>query len=169
MRGNSIAAGERSGRRWPYGEVALWAVAVGGFALAAVLSWRSAGRLHSGDLRTPAILLFDALLAAAVALVYVIRLRGWSGRAAGWWALPYGLCASAAFRLVPPIINERALYFSNLYSLDVPYGVMGAAVHSGIAVVLANFHARSVVLAAGGSVDDATRRGASPPSTCCSS
>jgi hypothetical protein len=38
---------------------------------------------------------------------------------------------------VPPIINEDMLYLKNCWTVDVQYGVLGACIHGGRAVLLA--------------------------------
>lgn len=121
------------------------ALAAAGFALALALSYRALGNPRGGDLRTPGVLAVDALLATAIGLGYAAQ-RGTLATAGGWWwSAAFGLWSAAVFRLAPPIMNETVLYNRNLGSLDVPYVLVGAAIHGGIAVLLISPYAGRVV------------------------
>jgi hypothetical protein len=120
--------------------VIIWALALGMFAVAMVLSYRESHWPYdnwSYNLRTPAILLLDTFLATAVAFGFAVR----GGAFTRWVALRqcirFGLWSAAVFRLLPPIINEEVLFHSNMGTFDAPYVVLGACVHGGLAAVLA--------------------------------
>jgi hypothetical protein len=122
-----------------------WFLAIGAFVFAAVLSYRQIHYNIPNDLRSPAILLVDAFLATAVALGFAVR----KGSVTRWTdahlCLRFGLWAAAVFRLVPPIINEDVLYYRGGLTFDAPYVVLGAAVHGGLAVLLASPYAIRVL------------------------
>jgi hypothetical protein len=59
--------------------------------------------------------------------------------------LRFGLWAAAIFRLVPPIINEDILFYRGEWSLDLPYIVLGACIHGGLALLLASPYAIRVL------------------------
>ena len=92
-------------------DVAVWALAFGAFAVAMVLSYREIHYNIPNDLRSPAILLVDALLATVVAFGFAVH----EGSLTRWvdthLCLRFGLWAAAVFRLVPPVMNEEVLYF----------------------------------------------------------
>ena len=122
-------------------KIAAWFLSMGVFVLAAVLSYREIHYNSPNDLRSPAILLVDALLATVVAFGFAVK----EGSLTRWWdahlCLRFGLWAAAVFRLVPPIINEDVLYYRGGLSLDAPYVVLGAVVHGGLALLLASPYA----------------------------
>jgi hypothetical protein len=117
--------------------VAAWALALGAFVIATVSSYRGIHYSSPNDLRSPAVLLVDALLAAAVALGFA----GYEGSLKRWTdahlCLRFGLWSAAVFRLVPPIINEYVLFFKGWMTFDVQYVVLGACIHGGLAALLA--------------------------------
>lgn len=119
----------------------LWAItvavlAVAGFAFALFLSYRDSGNPQLADLRTPAVLAVDALLATIVALAYATQ-QGTLATAAGWgWSVAFGLWIAAAFRIVPPVMNDGAMFFANFATADVPYVIIGAIAHGFIVVLL---------------------------------
>jgi len=117
--------------------VAAWALALGAFVVATVLSYREIHYNISNDLRSPAVLLVNALLATAVAIGFALHdgsLKRWKD---AHLCLRFGLWAAAVFRLVPPIMNEDVLYVKNFGTFDLPYVVLGACVHGAAAVLLA--------------------------------
>ncbi|NIM05011.1 MAG: hypothetical protein GTO55_03420 [Armatimonadetes bacterium] len=105
---------------------------------AAVFVWAFIASLyhHSNDLRTPLVLVIDALLATAVAVGYAIHerldfdLRGISR------CFAFGLWSAAVFRLAPMIANESVLFDAQGINFDIPYILLFAAVR-GFIVVLA--------------------------------
>ena len=117
--------------------VFVWALAWGVFAGALVSSYREVHHNSPNDLRSPAILLADALLATVVALGFALHegsLKRWTDVQ---FCLRFGIWAAAIFRLVPPIINEDVLFLKGGLTLDVPYVVLGVFLHGGLAVLLA--------------------------------
>jgi hypothetical protein len=117
--------------------VAIWLLALGAFAVAMVSSYREIHYNIPNDLRSPAILLLDALLATAVAIGFAVHegsLTRWSD---AHLCLRFGLWSTAVFRLLPPMINEDVLYLKNCGTLDLPYVVLGACIHGGLALLLA--------------------------------
>ena len=117
--------------------VAAWVLALGAFAVAMVLSYREIHFNLPNDLRSPAILLVDALLATMVAFGFAVRGGSLTRWADAHLCLRFGLWSAAVFRLVPPFINEDMLYLKNCCTVDVQYGVLGACIHGGLALVLA--------------------------------
>ncbi|MGP8202276.1 MAG: hypothetical protein ACLQU4_22580 [Limisphaerales bacterium] len=120
------------------GNVAVWALALGAFAVAMVSSYREIHYNIPNDLRSPAILLVDALLATVVAFGFAMH----DGSSRSWGkahlCLRFGLWAAAIFRLLPPILNEGdSLFLRNCGSFDLPYVVLGACIHGGLATLLA--------------------------------
>jgi hypothetical protein len=118
-------------------DVAGWAVTLGSFGMALVRSYHEIHYNIPNDLRSPTVLLIDALLAMAVAFGFAVRqnsLERWSDV---HFCFRFGFWAAAVFRLVPPILNEDILYLKNCGSFDVQYGVLGALVHGGLAFLLA--------------------------------
>lgn len=116
-------------------DAAGWLAALAAFAVALLLSYREIHYNIPHDLRSPNILLVNALLATVFAFGFAAH-----GGALTRWAdahlcLRFGLWAAAVFRLVPPIINEEVLYFKNYISFDAPYVVLGACVHGGLAML----------------------------------
>ena len=117
--------------------VAVWALVLGAFVVALVSSYREIHYNIPNDLRSPAILLLNALLATVVAIGFAVR----EGLLVRWTdahlCLRFGLWAAAVFRLVPPMINEDVLFLKGGMSFDVPYVVLGAVMHGVLAAVLA--------------------------------
>jgi len=126
-------------------EIAMWAMALAGFTLALFLSYLSTQQSSGGDLRFPAVLAVDALVGAISALVYAIRRRTLT-KTGVWWCYAYGLWVSAIFRLVPPIMQGEFLFNRNLQTVDVPYVLLGAAIHLGFVMLIAYPYARPAVL-----------------------
>lgn len=120
-----------------HGSPAALALAIAAFALAAAISYRDMRLPGSTTLRTPGVLLLDAALAAAVALAYAAQRGTLAGPGGIVRCVSFGLWSPAVFRLLPPMLNEGVLYDSNAGSADVPYILMGAVLHGGIAGVLA--------------------------------
>jgi hypothetical protein len=122
-----------------------WALALGAFGLAMLLSYREIHYNIPNDLRSPAILLANALLAGIVALGFAVH----TGSLTRWQdvhlCLRFGLWAAAVFRLVPPIMNEDVLFYRNTGTFDAPYVVLGAIVHGGAALLLASPYAIRVL------------------------
>jgi hypothetical protein len=116
--------------------VAVWALALGAFAVAMVLSYREIHYNIPNDLRSPAILLVDALLATVVAFGFALHEGSLTRWTDAHFCLRFGLWAAAVFRLVPPMINEDVLFLKGGLSLDAPYVVLGACIHGGLALVL---------------------------------
>lgn len=117
--------------------VAAWVLASAAFTVAAIVSYREIHYNIPNDLRSPTILAVDALLATVVALGFALHggsLTRWSDM---HLCLRFGLWSAAVFRLVPPIMNEEVLYFKGYLNLDVPYVILGAVIHGGLAVLLA--------------------------------
>jgi hypothetical protein len=117
--------------------IAAWALALGAFAVAAVLSYREIHYNSPNDLRSPTILLVNALLAAVVALGFALHEGSLTRWTDAHLCLRFGLWAAAIFRLVPPIINEDILFYRGALSFDLPYIVLGALIHGGMTLVLA--------------------------------
>jgi hypothetical protein len=117
--------------------VAVWALALGAFVVAMVLSYREIHYNIPNDLRSPAILLVDAFLATVVAFGFAVH----EGSLTRWvdvhLCLRFGLWSAAVFRLVPPIINEDILFLKGGLSFDLPYVVLGACIHGALAALLA--------------------------------
>ncbi len=115
-----------------------WVLAAAAFVFAAIDSYRSIHYHSPNDLRSPGVLVVDALLAALVALGFALHegaLKRWTDI---HLCLRFGLWAAAVFRLVPPIINEDVLFYRSEISFDVPYIVLGAFIHGGLALLLAS-------------------------------
>jgi len=89
------------------------------------------------ELRTPTLLLADMFLATVVALGFALQggsLKRWTD---AQFCLRFGFLAAAVFRLLPPMLNEGdGLYLRNCGTFDVPYVVLGAFIHGGLAVLL---------------------------------
>jgi hypothetical protein len=117
--------------------VAAWALALGAFAVAMVLSYREIHYNIPNDLRSPAILLVDALLATAMAVGFALHEGSLTRWTDAHLCLRFGLWSAAVFRLVPPIINEFVLFYKNTGSFDVQYVFLGACIHGGLALLLA--------------------------------
>lgn len=128
------------------GEMALVALAVGGFTLALWLSFQATREQGVVDLRTPQVVLADALAGILFALGYVIRLRLLT-RESFWWCLAFGLGAVAMFRLFPPFMNEDVIFYGNLGSADVMYVIVGVVVHGGMTFLTAHLYACRLVAA----------------------
>ena len=125
--------------------VAGWVLAVAAFVFAAIVSYRTIHYNSPNDLRSPGVLLVDALLATMVALGFAMHegsLKRWTD---AHLCLQFGLWAAAVFRLVPPIINEEILFYRSEFSLDVPFIVLGACIHGGLALLLASPYAIRVL------------------------
>jgi hypothetical protein len=118
--------------------VAAWGLALAAFAVAMVLSYREIHYNIPNDLRSPAILVVDALLATAVAFGFAVREGSLTRWTDAHLCLRFGFWAAAVFRLLPPILNEGdGLYLRNCGTFDVPYVVFGAFIHGGMAALLA--------------------------------
>jgi hypothetical protein len=118
--------------------VAAWALALGSFGLATFLSYRQIHYKVPNDLRSPLVLLVNALLATAVAFGFAVH----EGSLTRWvdihLCLRFGFWSAAVFRLIPPFINEEVLYMKNSFSFDVPYIILGAFIHGGLTFLLAS-------------------------------
>jgi hypothetical protein len=118
--------------------VVTWVLALGAFGIAMALSYREIHYNIPNDLRSPVILLVDALLAAAFALGFALH----EGTLTRWTdahlCLQFGLWSAAVFRLLPPILNEDVLYLKNCGTFDVQYVVLGALIHGVLAGLLAS-------------------------------
>jgi hypothetical protein len=125
--------------------VAVWALAAGAFATALVLSYRQIHYNIPNDLRSPAILLVNALLATLVAVGFALRESSLPRWADAHLCLRFGLWAAAVFRLVPPIMNEDILFLKGGMTFDLPYVLFGAVVHGVLALVLASPYAIRVL------------------------
>jgi hypothetical protein len=106
----------------------------------------AAARPFSNDLRTPALLILDGILGVAVCLGYAAYHGALSKPSVRGWSVAYGLCAAAAFRLVPPIL-DAALFYRGAGPEFISPGAMllaliGAGVHGGIAMLAALPYAR---------------------------
>lgn len=143
----SEESGEADGPKVPSAlwNVLAWASALGAFAVAAVLSYREIHYNSPNDLRSPGVLLVDALLATVVALGFAVREGSLTSWTDAHLCLRFGFWAAAVFRLVPPIINEEILFFRSEFSFDVPYIVLGAFIHGGLALLLASPYAIRVL------------------------
>jgi hypothetical protein len=117
--------------------VAVWALALGAFAVAMVSSFREIHYNIPNDLRSPVVLLVNALLATAVAAGFAVREGSLTRWADAHLCLRFGLWAAAVFRLVPPMLNEDVLFLKGGLTLDVPYVVLGAFIHGVLAALLA--------------------------------
>ncbi|UCH35988.1 MAG: hypothetical protein JSV65_06450 [Armatimonadota bacterium] len=145
---------EASGFPW---EAVMWALAVAAFALAMWLSYRGVRAPGSGDLQTPGVLLLDAALAMAIALIFAARQGALARPVGSWWCVVYGLWAAAVFRLWPLRIND-VLSNRNIGSLDVPYILVGAGIYGFIAFLLALPYARRVLSPQGRLSPDSNER-----------
>ena len=118
--------------------VAAWTLALGSFGLAMFLSYRQIHYHVPNDLRSPTVLLVNALLATGVAFGFAVR----EGSLKRWvdihLCFRFGLWSAAVFRLIPPFINEEVLYIKNTISFDVPYIILGALIHGGLTFLLAS-------------------------------
>ena len=118
-------------------DVILWVLVATGSTIAMGLSRRATRETPLMDLRTPLVLLLNALLATAVAFVYAVR----EGALTRWATLlscfRFGIWCSTVFRLLTPSINESVLFYRNTWTSDAPYVVLGACIHGGLAVLLA--------------------------------
>jgi hypothetical protein len=116
--------------------VAGWVLVLGAFGLAMFLSYRQIHYNIPNDLRSPAVLLVNALLATAVAFGFAVR----EGSLTRWVDIHlyfrFGFWTAAVFRLVPPFLNEGVLYMKNCFSFDVPYIILGAFIHGGLTFLL---------------------------------
>jgi hypothetical protein len=121
--------------------IAGWALALGAFGLAMFLSYRQIYYNSPNDLRSPAVLMVNALLATIIAFGFALR----EGSLKRWvdihLCLRFGFWAAGVFRLVPPFINEMVLYMKNCISFDVQYIILGAFIHGGLVFFLASFFA----------------------------
>ena len=118
--------------------VGAWALALGLFSLAMFFSYREVHYKIPNDLRSPVVLLINALLGTAVSFGFAVR----EGSLKRWvdihLCLRFGFWTAAVFRLVPPFLNENVLFMKNCFSFDVPYIVLGAFIHGGLAFLLAS-------------------------------
>jgi hypothetical protein len=121
--------------------IAGWALVLGIFGLAMVLSYRQIHNNSPNDLRSPAVLLVNTLLATAIAFGFAVR----DGSLKRWvdvhLCFRFGFWAAAVFRLVPPFLQEEVLYMKNSFSFDVQYIILGAFIHGGLTFFLASFFA----------------------------
>jgi hypothetical protein len=126
-------------------KVVAWVLALGAFTVAAVASYRQIHYNIPNDLRSPTILVVDTLLATVVAFGFALH----GGSLTRWTethlCLRFGIWSAAVFRLVPPIMNEEVLYFKGYLNLDVPYVILGAVIHGGLAILLAYPYATRVL------------------------
>jgi len=139
-----------SGEPAPSRDAVYWAVALGGFALAMLLSWRAVSQPPSSDLRTPVVLLVNAALATAVALGYAADRGTLARQGAVAFCLLYGLWSAAAFRLVPPVLNLVLFYrFAGGSGPNWPAALLiiaiGSAIQGGIVLLMTWPHARRVL------------------------
>ena len=136
--------------RPPSRDTLYWAVALGGFALAMLVSWGTARQPQSPDLRTPAVLLLNAALATAIALGYAADRGALASRGGATWCVLFGAWSAAAFRLVPPAFDfvlfrsGGGTFGPNWPGALVIIGI-GAVIHGGIALLMAWPYARRVV------------------------
>jgi hypothetical protein len=114
----------------------LWALALGLFAVAMVRSYQASRETPPMDLRTPLVVLVDALLATAVAFVYAVREGAFDRWANLLSCFRFGLWCSAVFRLLPAIMNEGGLFYRNGGSIDPRFALVGACIRGGLAVLL---------------------------------
>ena len=118
--------------------VGAWALALGLFGVAMFLSYRETHYKIPNDLRSPVVLLVNALLGTAVAFGFAVR----EGSLKRWvdihLCFRFGFWTAAVFRLVPPFLNEHVLYMKNNISFDVPYIILGAFIHGGLTFLLAS-------------------------------
>jgi hypothetical protein len=118
--------------------ITAWALPLGLFGLAMVWSHQQVHYNIPNDLRSPAVLLVNALLATAIAFGFAVR----EGSLKRWvdvhLCFRFGFWAAAVFRLVPPFINESVLYMKNSISFDVQYIILGAFIHGGLTFLLAS-------------------------------
>jgi hypothetical protein len=128
-------------------EAVAWAFALLAFVVAIVLSYREIHYNTPNDLRSPAILLLDALLATVVALGFALHWGSLSRWIDAHLCLRFGLWSAAVFRLVPPFMNEEGLYIKHYLamSFDAPYIVLGACIQGALAVLLACPYANRVL------------------------
>lgn len=117
--------------------IAAWLLALTAFAIAAVVAHRQIFNIPN-ELRTPTQLLVDMLLATVVAFGFALH----GGSLTRWtdaqFCLRFGFWSAAVFRLLPPILNEGdGLFLRNCGTFDVPYVVLGACIHGGLAALLA--------------------------------
>ena len=121
--------------------VAAWALALGAFGVATVLSYRQIHYNIPNDLRSPAVLLVNALLGTAVAFGFAVH----EGSLKRWLdihlCLRFGFWTAAVFRLVPPFLNEEVLFMKSTFSFDVQYIILGAFIHGALTFFLASFFA----------------------------
>jgi hypothetical protein len=121
--------------------IAGWALVLGIFALAMFLSYREIHYKSPNDLRSPAVLLVNALLGTAIAFVFAVH----EGSIKRWvdiyLCFRFGFWAAAVFRLVPPFLQEQVLYMKNSFSFDVQYIILGAFIHGGLTFFFASFFA----------------------------
>lgn len=121
---------------------ARWALVLTAFALSILVSHRAVENIPN-DLRRWPILLLNALAATVVALGFAAHKHSFKRWTDAQSCLRFGIWAAAVFRLLPPMMNEDVLYFQNVGTFDVPYVVLGACVHGGLAVLVASPFAMS--------------------------
>lgn len=149
---------KRFGDNKPAWIVAGWALAIAAFVFAAIESYWSIHYHSPNDLRSPGVLLVDAVLAALVAFGFALHegaLKHWTDV---HLCLRFGLWAAAVFRLVPPIINEDVLFYRSEISFDVPYIVIGGCIHGGLSLLLASPYAVRVLNLPGWADDESLRK-----------
>ena len=122
-----------------------WILAVAAFAGAFVILYRQVRYNIPNDLRTPVILLINALLASIVAIIFALR----EGELANWTAvhrcLRFGIWTAAVFRLVPLFPWEGVLFMKNTISFDVQYIMLAAFTHGGLTFVITGPFAPAVL------------------------
>ena len=116
-----------------YWHIVMWALALGAFSVAMLWSYRDPIHVTSNDIRHPGILALDAALATAVSLGFALRQGSLTPWTNAHFCFRFGLWSAAIFRLLPPILNEDVLYLKNCGTFDVPYVVLGACIHGGVA------------------------------------
>jgi hypothetical protein len=124
----------RKGIKW---NVAIWVLTLGVFGLAMFLSYREVQN-NTNDLRRPAVLLVNALLATIVAFGFAVREGSLKGWADVHLCFRFGFWSAAIFRLVPLFPMEQILFIKNSFSVDVPYIILFAFIHGGLAFSLSS-------------------------------
>ena len=115
-----------------------WALALGVFGLAMFLSYRATHYNNSNDLRSPAVLLINALLGTAVAFGYAVREGSLKRRVDIHLCLRFGFWTAAVFRMIPPFFQEMVLYMKSCFTFDVQIIILGAFIHGGLTFLLAS-------------------------------
>jgi len=126
------------------GDILFWVVGLGGFAYALARALAHA----EYDLRTPPVLVGDAVIAAAVLLGYAARSEGFEWKKGILRCLPYGLWSAAVFQLTLPVMGkfgEDVIFDTRFYSPDAPFIIVFAAIHGMLVMLLAGpFAARAL-------------------------